>query len=152
MFLPPPVWRSLRLSCSVAELQLLLCGVATIDVDDWQASTKYEGMLNAQSDVVVWFWAAVRSMTPEERAALLHFCTGSTRAPATGFVALMGYGGQQHRFTLQGLAHEDEGRLPTAATCFNTLRLPLYQSPAALVEKLRLAVGASAGFDEEAVE
>ena len=94
----------------------------------------------------------MRAMAAEERAALLHFCTGSVRAPALGFASLMGYHGQQHRFTLQGLPFEDAGRLPTAATCFNTLRLPPYPSAAVLREKLRLAVGASSGFDEEAVE
>eukprot|EP01046_Picozoa_sp_COSAG06_P093943 COSAG06_NODE_40113_length_405_cov_0.954248_1_plen_42_part_10 len=41
----------------------------------------------------------------------------------------MGYGGQQQRFTLQLVpGREEEGsnnlNLPTAATCFNTLRLP----------------------------
>ena len=95
-----------------------------------------------------------------QRAQLLQFCTGSARAPATGFAELMGYGGNQQRFCLQRVrtlrralatsAHarsrEDKrilphraalslarlaqqvegeaGRLPTAATCFNTLRLP----------------------------
>ena len=95
-----------------------------------------------------------------QRAQLLQFCTGSARAPATGFAELMGYGGNQQRFCLQRVRplrralvtfahawlrkHErialteltemprrlaeqvegEGGRLPTAATCFNTLRLP----------------------------
>ena len=36
-----------------------------------------------------------------QRAQLLQFCTGSARAPATGFAELMGYGGNQQRFCLQ---------------------------------------------------
>ena len=32
------------------------------------------------------------------------------------------------------------GRLPTASTCFNTLRLPAYTSEAALGERLRAAL------------
>jgi hypothetical protein len=43
------------------------------------------------------------------------------------------------------------GRLPTASTCFNTLRLPAYASEAALGERLRAALANSAGFDEHAV-
>jgi hypothetical protein len=43
------------------------------------------------------------------------------------------------------------GRLPTASTCFNTLRLPAYASEAALGERLRAALANSEGFDERAV-
>ena len=39
------------------------------------------------------------------------------------------------------------GQLPTAATCFNMLKLPLYGSKAALAEKLIKAIEAKAGFD-----
>ena len=76
----------------------MLCGVAEIDVDDWQSSTKYDGGYSAESDQVKWFWAEVRRMTSEDRGKLLHFCTGSARAPATGFANLTGYHGQQQRF------------------------------------------------------
>ena len=69
----------------------MLCGVTEIDVDDWQSSTKYDGGYSAESDQVKWFWAEVRRMTSEDRGKLLHFCTGSARAPATGFANLMGY-------------------------------------------------------------
>jgi hypothetical protein len=120
-----------------------------------------------------------------QRAQLLQFCTGSARAPATGFAALMGYGGNQQRFTLQRVrpaaaepqhllsptcphpfapnpphprpnclrlqVPEEGGRLPTASTCFNTLRLPAYASEAALAERLRVALANSEGFDEHAV-
>ena len=43
---------------------------------------------------------------------------------AGGFAALMGYSGQQQRFTLQARPGTEGSNLPTAATCFNTLRLP----------------------------
>ena len=81
-------------------------------------------------------------MTPEERGQLLFFCTGSARAPATGFANLMGYSGQQQRFSTE--------RPPTAATCFNTLKLPPYASAEALAAKLRLIFWAQ-GFHEGAV-
>ena len=88
-------------------------------------------------------------MTPEERGQLLFFCTGSTRAPAAGFVNLMGYSGQQRRFTIE---RDDRGieRTPTAATCFNTLKLPPYASAETLAAKLRLIFWAE-GFHEGAV-
>ena len=88
-------------------------------------------------------------MTPEERGQLLFFCPGSTRAPATGFANLMGYSGQQRRFTIEC---DDRGieRPPTAATCFNTLKLPPYASAETLAAKLRLIFWAE-GFHEGAV-
>ena len=90
-------------------------------------------------------------MTCEKRAALLHFCTGSTRAPALGFASLMGYSGQPHPFTITCAPNGNMGRLPTASTCFNTLRLPVYMSRAQLRHKLSEAVADSSGFDEAAV-
>ena len=40
VFLTDPLRASLRSCCTVADVQLLLCGVATIDVDDWKTATK----------------------------------------------------------------------------------------------------------------
>jgi hypothetical protein len=48
-------------------------------------------------------------------------------------------------------ADEEGARLPTASTCFNTLRLPAYASEAALGEQLRAALANSEGFDKHAV-
>ena len=90
-------------------------------------------------------------MTPEVRSSLLHFCTGSTRAPAIGFASLMGYSGQQHRFTVRRAPGGEAGFLPTASTCFNTLKLPEYASAAELRTKLRQAMAGARGFDEGAV-
>jgi hypothetical protein len=109
----------------VADIQLLMCGVATIDLDDWCGATNYLGGFDASSHTVQWFWSVVSQMDPEQQASLLFFSTGSSRVPAGGFAALMGYSGQQQRFTLQAMPGSDEGsNFPTAATCFNTLRLP----------------------------
>ena len=149
VFLDEALMAKLRACCTVAEFQLMLCGAPEIDVDDWQASTEYRGGYSAGSDQVKWFWAEVRGMTPEERGQLLFFCTGSARAPATGFANLMGYSGQQQRFTIE---RDDRGteRPPTAATCFNTLKLPPYASAETLAAKLRLTFWAE-GFHEGAV-
>ena len=70
-------------------------------------------------------------------------------APPLGFATLMGYGEEQHRFTLQGLP--PSARLPTASTCFNTLKLPEYSSEAELAAKLRQSLGERTGFPEGAV-
>ena len=36
-----------------------------------------------------------------QRAQLLQFCTGSARAPATGFAGLMGYADNPQQFCMQ---------------------------------------------------
>jgi hypothetical protein len=136
---------------TVAELELLLCGTARIDVDDWQGSTRYEPSTYADSTQVRWFWVCVRAMSTEEQAKLLFFCSGSTRPPATGFKSLMGYGGQEHRFTIARVDGAGSGRLPTAHACFNKLDLPAYATEAVLQAKMQLAIAGARGFDEAAV-
>lgn len=38
------------------ELELLMCGIGTIDVKDWREHTNYKGDYNANHLVVQWFW------------------------------------------------------------------------------------------------
>ena len=150
VFVDDEVRATLRSCCTVAEFQLLLCGTKEVDVDDWQGSARCGGGYTAASEQVGWFWAEVRAMTQEEQGKLLHFCTGSVRAPATGFSALMGYQGQQQRFTIERDPRGAE-RLPVASACFNKLLLPAYVSRETLAAKLRLAISLSEGFQEAAV-
>ena len=151
VFLDDELLSKLRSICTVAEVQLLLCGATDIDVEDWQASAQYEPLSFADSPQVTWFWTAVREMSVEDRSTLLHFCTGSMRPPATGFASLMGYNGALQRFTLQRSDGAQTGRLPTASACFNKIYLPEYATEAELRAKLRLALSGSSGFDEAAV-
>jgi len=141
----------LRRECTPTDVKLLLCGAPEIDVDDWQASATYRGDgLAAGSQEVVWFWSVVRAMGKEARAKLLDFCTGSAQAPATGFANLMGYSGSQQRFCLELIAGGSD-MFPTAATCFNTLKMPRYTSREQLRERLLMAMNSAQGFDEGAV-
>ncbi|KAE9420528.1 hypothetical protein Angca_003003 [Angiostrongylus cantonensis] len=76
------------------ELELLLCGMQDVDVDDWQRNTVYRHYA-PQSKQVVWFWQWVRSLDQEKRARLLQFVTGTCRVPVGGFSELMGSTGPQ---------------------------------------------------------
>ena len=89
-------------------------------------------------------------MEPQHREALLEFCTGSAAVPACGFAALRGLNGGLRRFELQRVDSAPDN-LPTAATCFNTLRLPEYQTEEDLRKKLSDALALSEGFAEAAV-
>ena len=45
------------------------------------------------------------------------------------------------------MATDEEGRLPTAATCMNLLKLPPYESLDVLRERLTYAIEAGCGFE-----
>ncbi|ETP44797.1 hypothetical protein F442_08675 [Phytophthora nicotianae P10297] len=133
------------------ELELLVCGVPSIDVADWESHTDVRYMraeqgLNrpaaSERQVVKWFWEAVRAFSQEERARLLQFVTGTSRVPAEGFRALLSHDGRIRRFGLQMVAigAPPAGLYPKAHTCFNRLDLPVYRSYEELVTYLTLVI------------
>lgn len=130
------------------ELELMLCGLRTIDVEEWRAHTVYAGTLSEHSEMVRVFWELVVAMTQDERALLLRFVTGTDRLPVGGFAALHGSNGPC-KFTITSLDHRWDG-LPTAHTCFNRLELPAYDDPRQLEQTLRVSMHESVGrFDME---
>ena len=152
VFLDDALLTTLRTCCTVADVQLLLCGAPNIDVDDWMQNTRYDPPEYGNSNQARWFWAFVQCMMPEERSRLLLFCTGSMRPPATGFGSLMGYNGREdERFTIARIDGAEAGRLATAAACFNKLNLPVYATEMELKAKLNKALTESEGFNEGAV-
>ena len=70
-------------------LQLLLCGMQDVDVEDWQRNTVYRHYA-PQSKQIQWFWQFVKSLDNEKRARLLQFVTGTCRVPVGGFAELIG--------------------------------------------------------------
>jgi len=71
------------------ELELMLCGMQEIDIDDWQRNTVYRHYTR-NSKQVQWFWQFVRQMDNEKRARLLQFVCGTCKVPVGGFAELMG--------------------------------------------------------------
>ncbi|XP_077544919.1 HECT, UBA and WWE domain containing E3 ubiquitin protein ligase 1 isoform X4 [Haemaphysalis longicornis] len=107
------------------ELELLISGLPSIDVDDLRAHTEYH-KYQATSLQIQWFWRALRSLDQADRAKFLQFVTGTSKVPLQGFAALEGMNGAQ-RFQI----HRDDrstDRLPSAHTCFNQLDLPAYET------------------------
>lgn len=127
------------------ELELMLCGMQEIDVDDWERNTIYRHY-QRNSKQVVWFWKFVREIDNEQRTRLLQFVTGTCRLPVGGFAELMGSNGPQ-RFCIEKVGKETW--LPRSHTCFNRLDLPPYRSYDQLVEKLNLAIEETEGFGQE---
>ncbi|KAG0164721.1 NEDD4 E3 ubiquitin-protein ligase [Apophysomyces sp. BC1034] len=127
------------------ELELLIGGIAEIDVDDWRKHTDYRGYTE-QDDVIQWFWKCVRSWDSEKKSRLLQFTTGTSRIPVNGFKDLQGSDGPR-RFTIEKSGEVTQ--LPKAHTCFNRIDMPPYKSYEALVAKLTMAVEETLGFGQE---
>lgn len=126
------------------ELELLISGLPTIDIDDLKANTEYH-KYQATSLQVQWFWRALRSFDQKDRAQFLQFVTGTSKVPLQGFAYLEGMNGYQ-KFQI----HRDDrstDRLPVAHTCFNQLDLPAYETYDKLKRMLLLAINeCSEGF------
>lgn len=128
------------------ELELLLCGMQEIDIDDWQKHTTYRHY-NKYSKQVIWFWQFIREgLDNEKRARLLQFVTGTCRVPVGGFGELMGSVGSQ-KFCIEKVGRHNW--LPRSHTCFNRLDLPPYKSYEQLAEKLSYALDETEGFTQE---
>ena len=148
------------------ELELLICGLPDVNIEDLRANTDYQ-QCRATDDYIVWFWEILRDFSREEKALFLQFVTGTSKVsynlassrghiyliyifvrlqvPLNGFSGLQGIRGPQ-RFSIHR-SHAGPTSLPTAHTCFNQLDLPVYPSKDDLLEKLLMAINeGSEGF------
>lgn len=115
------------------ELELLIGGIADIDVDDWKKHTDYRGYTEAD-EVIGFFWKVgfpsttagdlmlnleqcIRSWDSESKSRLLQYATGTSRIPVNGFKDLQGSDGPR-RFTIEKAG--DITHLPKAHTWYLT--------------------------------
>ena len=127
------------------ELELLIGGIADMDVDDWKKHTDYRGYTESD-EVVQMFFKLISSWDNEKRARLLQFATGTSRIPIGGFKDLQGSDGPR-RFTIERAGEVTQ--LPKAHTCFNRIDLPPYTSYDELEKKLTYSVDETMGFGQE---
>lgn len=99
------------------ELELLIGGIAEIDVDDWKKHTDYRGYTESD-EVIQFFWQTVRSWDGEQKSRLLQFTTGTSRIPVNGFKDLQGSDGPR-RFTIEKTG--EITNLPKAHTWYANL-------------------------------
>ncbi|KAH8413862.1 hypothetical protein KR222_010508 [Zaprionus bogoriensis] len=132
------------------ELELVIGGISSIDVNDWRNNTRLKHCTN-ETPQVLWFWQVVESYSSEMRARLLQFVTGSSRVPLQGFRALQGSTGAvgPRLFTIHLTADVPTQNLPKAHTCFNRIDLPPYENYQLLCDKLTQAVEETCGFAVE---
>lgn len=65
---------------SPTELELLICGLPEVNIEELRQQTEYH-QYRAGDDIIVWFWDALRSFNREERALFLQFVTGTSKVP-----------------------------------------------------------------------
>ncbi|VVC44435.1 Hypothetical protein CINCED_3A002588 [Cinara cedri] len=72
------------------EIELIISGIGTIDIEDWKRNTRLKHC-SPDMSVVKWFWEIIeQNYSQEMRLRLLQFVTGSSRVPLQGFKALQG--------------------------------------------------------------
>ena len=125
------------------ELQLLLGGSErSVDVSDLRANTGYSGGYHDSQPYIASFWRVLQGFSDDDMRAFLAFTTSCSRPPLLGFSALR----PKFGITRVPISHDNE-RLPSAGTCFNTLKLPQYSSEEVLRAKLLMAIHSGAGFE-----
>lgn len=126
------------------ELQVLISGASDgrIDVADMKSHARYTGGYTMLDRNIVRLWSVVNKMSPKHQADLLRFVTSCERPPPLGFSSM------NPPFTVQRIGIMWDGeKLPSASTCFNTLKLPTYSSEKVLRERLIYAIESGAGFE-----
>ena len=125
------------------ELQVLISGTQKpLDVDDLRAHTRLTGGYTSRNKSVQRLWKVLGQLSVEQQASFLRFVTSCPRPPLLGFKSL------NPVFTVHMvLVRNDNEKLPSASTCFNTLKLPTYSSSRVLREKLLISIESGAGFE-----
>ncbi|KAJ2988767.1 hypothetical protein NUW58_g3807 [Xylaria curta] len=124
------------------EIELLVRGSdEPLDINSLRAVAAYTNWPRGSSPktepTILWFWDTFENAPPRDQRRLLSFITGSDRIPAMGAASLV--------IKINCLG-EDEGRFPSARTCFNILSLYRYRSRERLESSLWRAVNESEGF------
>ena len=133
----PQAWLHLFAS---DELHLLIGGVQTrIDVDDFRLNVVYGGEYRDDHPTIEAFWRVVRTFNEEELRNLLQFVTSCPRPPLLGFRYF------NPLICIHSAGHEM--RLPTASTCMNLLKLPVYKDDSSLRKNLLYAINSGSGFE-----
>ena len=127
------------------ELESLICGFERVDLQDLHGNTFIDvsPQIADPTTLVMWYWDTIHSFSQLDLSKLMQFVTGSSQVPVGGFARL------KPMFTVefQWIPESDPFLpLPTASTCFNTLRIPNYASPQQMYEKLRMAIHESSDY------
>jgi hypothetical protein len=123
------------------ELAQMIVGASEISVEDFTRNVSLVGYSHA-SPQIQWLIGLLDDFTPEQKNKFLRFATGTTQLPPGGFANL------PQPFCIARQV-DDLDDLPTAATCFYTMRLPEYKDEEILRKKVTMAIEADYGMGLE---
>ena len=129
-----------------SEMEVVICGNSTVNVDLLKRCTEYDGM-DPSSDTVKYFWNIIDEFTNEERTAFLRFVWARSRLPTSVQDFDMNFRLQGP----QGKAKDGDrdSHLPHAQTCFFSLSLPHYSSQEVMRQKLQYAIKECINMDAD---
>jgi len=125
------------------ELEVRLEGKPMMDISLLKKRTVYRGGFSSKDKVIINFWKALESFTPEEHALFLRFTWGRSRLPFTASEFTSDF--KIHKMSC-GKADEV---LPKSHTCFFELELPSYSTYEILREKLLYAITECQAIDTD---
>lgn len=117
------------------ELDLIICGIPEIDINDLRENTVYTEPYDDEHPVIEMFFSAISKWDPDNLAKFLLFLTGSSQVPINGF---KDYSDKGKPITIG--PGGDRSRFCVAHTCFNQLDLPEYENENELNDKLLLSI------------
>ena len=109
------------------QLEEMVCGKATLDIRTFMKNTKYDGF-QKDDEVIKWFWEWLGKCNDHEQSLYLKFVSGRTRLPKD----------KNFKYThvIQKYNSCGSDSFPNSATCFFTLKLPVYKDRETLEKKM----------------
>lgn len=116
---------------SPSELELLMCGIPEIDIDDLKENISIQYPYTKDHPVIKLFFSVISKWDNDILAKFVLFLTGSSQVPINGFSDYNDKGKP-----ISVAPGGDKSRFCVAHTCFNRLDLPEYESEDEMNQKL----------------
>ena len=129
------------------ELEALVCGAPTIDVELLKKVTEYEGEgVHAAAPHVKHLWGSLARMDQAQRSKFVNFVAARSRLPPSVDEFAMPFKITEPK---PAAKTDPDSHLPHSQTCFFTLSLPFYSSEDVCFAKLLYAVENATTMDDD---
>lgn len=129
------------------ELQTIVCGTKTIDIQRLYENTEYDDDVSPDDAHIILFWEVLREFSEAEKSKFLRFVWARPTLPPKGVEF-------PQKFKVQSAVGDDatekpDTYLPKAHTCFFSINLPRYTSKTVIREKLLYAINNCTEMDAD---
>ena len=127
------------------ELEEIVCGEATIDVDLLQRHTKYSGV-ESSAPHIRYFWNVLRSFDEKDRRKFVRFAWAQDRLPAND----KEFEKSHTRMLIKSAPYSQPDKaLPRADTCFFNIEIPAYTSEEVMRKQLHFAISTAVTMNRD---